>query len=76
MALLQSAYITRARARARASSPLRPVRDHRGLRSRSLRFALSSLPSFSPAAISFLLAPDDVGICTGVYFVLGVSHGS
>lgn len=58
MALLQSAYITRARV-------FSPVRNHRGASfSFSLRFAFSSLPPSPPPAISFLLAPDSVGVYT------------
>lgn len=65
MALLQSAYITRARAL--VFSPLRPVRNHRGASfSFSLRLALSALPFVLPA-IAVLLAPDDVGICVQAY---------
>lgn len=78
MALLQSAYITaRARERARAS-PLRfvPRGITVGASFLSLLRVFSPSSSFSPRSPSFLLSMVSAYVCTGLYFVLGVSHGS
>lgn len=64
MALLQSAYITRARARLLSASS----REESlwGLRSRSLSSLRVIFPLLVLLTSSFLFAPNDVGICTGV----------
>lgn len=65
------------RARARLLSASSREASPWGLRSRSsLCFASSPLPSFSPRSPSFLLSMVSAYVCTGLYFVLGVSHGS